>query len=159
MNIELAKVRLRYEPATGVFYWIGRPNARVAPNAVAGTLRKNGYTAITLDGKKYFAHRLAWLWMTGEIPETVDHINCVRTDNRFINLRNVPAAMNAQNIRSITKRNTSGFLGVCEIKPGRFRASVNMGRRSVYLGLFDTPQEAHEAYLNAKRLLHEGNTL
>lgn len=159
MNIDLAKMRLRYEPDTGLFYWIGRPNARVEPDSVAGTVRQNGYISITLDGKKYFAHRLAWLWMTGEIPETVDHLNCIRSDNRFANLRNVPSDMNAQNIRSRTKRNTSGFLGVCEVKPGRFRASLNSGKRSIYLGLFDTPQEAHQVYLEAKRKLHKGNTL
>jgi len=103
---------LHYNPNTGLFEWIDRLSNRVKINDVAGTL-SNGYITIQVFSKLYQAHRLAWLYMTGSWPkEHIDHINHIRDDNRWINIR---GATNSENQKNKTKRkdNKSGVTGVC----------------------------------------------
>lgn len=142
-----------YDPDTGSFTWrkptkIGRP---------PGTkVNKRGYVTIMIRYKNYFAHRLAWLYMTGEWPKNrIDHINGVGSDNRFCNLRDVTVTVNAENQRRPRKDNGVGFLGVAKNNK-RFMAKIKVNGKFVYLGTFDTPEEAHAAYLEAKRQMHVG---
>lgn len=108
------KDQLRYNPRTGEFRWLrgGRFN-RLAGKS-AGYRDPDGYLLIRIGGVLYQAHRLAWLYMTGNWPNGgfIDHRNTDPSDNRWVNL-----------------------------------------------GTFDTPEEAHAAYVQAKRKLHEGCTL
>ena len=101
----------------------------------------NGYVHIQVDGKRHKAHRLAWLWMTGRMPEgDLDHANRYRMDNAFGNLREATGSQNLANRAAYSK---SGLKGVYELPSGRFAAECC----GSYIGSFDTPEEASDAYM------------
>jgi hypothetical protein len=109
------------------------------------------------------AHRLAWLYVTGSWPtHVIDHINGNPADNRFANLRDVTPQVNTHNQRRATKgRKTGSLLGAQWIPAKqKWRAVIKHNSRVTYVGLFGTEQEAHAAYVAAKRVIHkEGCTL
>lgn len=154
---------LDYNELTGVFTWKPRGSKEFESigkcarwngqysGKQAGTLA-NGYISINIYYKIYRAHRLAWLYMYRVWPaKNLDHINGVCDDNRIDNLREATQAENRQNLRGAKSNNSTGLLGVSKsYKDGKFRASIN----HKHLGLYDTAEEAHEAYVNAKRVLH-----
>lgn len=149
---------LFYDPASGVFTRrITVPRGKAG--AVVGFNDGSGYLQIGIDLKKYRAHRLAWLYMTGQWAEQIDHINGNRADNRWCNLRAATAAMNSQNQRRARRDNKStGLLGAYR-NGKRFMSQLLVGGRCLYLGTFDSALQAHEAYIAAKRKQHEGCTL
>jgi hypothetical protein len=132
---EYLKELLSYNPLTGEFVWIA-PRKRVIVGRVAGGLLK-GYVRICINKKTYWAHRLAWLYMTGKSPsKQIDHINHNRADNRFINLRECSHQENHRN-RTLQKNNTSGFIGVCWNKNDKkWLASIRINGNRKNLGLF-----------------------
>lgn len=162
VRTDLTAARLRellsYDKTTGLFTrLVSRPNSPVG--SIAGTINNNGYVLICIGGVKYRAHRLAWLWVKGVWPEgEIDHWNTKRADNRWRNLRDVPMLHNQQNRRRALKRNRTGLLGVSERGDG-FAANIHFAGRDLYLGLYQTPEEAHAAYVAEKRRLHAGCTL
>jgi len=149
---------IHYDPNTGEFSWINtnKPGRHARP----GWTADKGYLRIEIDGKAYRAHRLAWLYMYGENPDQIDHINGVKLDNRICNLRNVTRQVNAQNQRAASRNNKVGLLGVTKMCQ-RYRAQVRdpINKKIFYLGTFDTPEEAHRAYIEKKRELHPGCTI
>lgn len=146
---------LNYNPMTGEFTWRARGRG-VRPGKVAGSHAVNGYLRIYVAGTFYQSHRLAWFHETGEWPkEDIDHINGIRDDNRFQNLRAVTRSVNLQNIRAARINNTTGLLGVQRNRK-RFAARIQVGGKQYYLGTFDSPELAHEVYLQAKRKMHVG---
>lgn len=150
---------LRYDPETGVFTWlVCMSNAR--SGAVAGGVRADGYWRIGVDKIVYLAHRLAWLYVNGEWPSNqIDHIDGSRSNNRINNLRDVSNDVNQQNRRWARSDNiSSGLIGV-GMKRGKWRARIQVGGVLRQIGTFDTPEEAHAAYLDAKRRLHVGCTI
>ncbi|ELD7609547.1 HNH endonuclease [Salmonella enterica] len=111
LTLNRLKELISYDKSTGLFTW-NLGNARAKKGSIAGHLHKNGYLRITIDGKQYRAHRLAWFYMTGTMPEgIIDHVNTVKSDNRWNNLRIATSTENSLN-RSISIRNTSGIKGV-----------------------------------------------
>ena len=148
---------LSYEPESGVFRWkVDR--RRVKAGDVVGSDR-GGYSVIDVNGRQYLAHRLAFLLMTGEWPaEDVDHINGVKDDNRWSNLRAVSRRINMQNLRAAQKNSKTGLLGVTKHQ-GRYMASIEVSGQRKFIGYFDCPHVAHAAYVAAKRIHHEGCTL
>lgn len=141
---------LVYHAETGVFTWrFGRPKA--AAGSVAGSVNWKGYWIICIDGKQYRAHRLAWLYVHGEMPEhTIDHVNQNKLDNRIENLRMVTNAENHRNM-GIQSNNKSGYRGVSYAKErNKFTARIKDG--SVYrnLGYFNCALAAAIAYNKAK---------
>lgn len=154
---EQLKERLHYDPDSGFFTWIGRHVVH-KKRAVAGSLMSNGYVSIRLIYKPYLAHRLAFLYMVGDIPSShVDHINGRRCDNRWENLRlavgNQP--VNLQNRRIANKNNSSGFLGVSwRPDKGKWRARIMVNKKEIFIGHFDTKEKAHAAYIKSKKELH-----
>lgn len=158
--ISAARLRelLDYDPETGIFRWrVDRGSVRAGK--IAGTPNGRGYLLIRVDGRLRRANRLAWLYVTGEHPSgEVDHENGVKHDNWFGNLRDVPLKVNRQNIRKAHITNASGVLGVSELR-GRHKAQLWVDGVNLHLGFFDTEAEAHSAYLEAKRRLHEGCTI
>jgi hypothetical protein len=152
---------LHYTPDTGLFTW-KQKRGRQAVGSIGGSATgSGGYVRLMVDGQLYLAHRLAFLYMEGKMPELdVDHRNGVRTDNRFDNLRHATRSLNNQNRHGAQRRSSTGFMGVTQDKrDGRFYAAIFYNGRKRGLGGYDTPEEAHEAYLSNKRLLHEGCTL
>jgi hypothetical protein len=159
-DITAAQLRevLDYAPETGVFTNRAERFGSVA-GKVTGTPSRYGYLHVKVFGRTYRAHRLVWLYVHGTSPQgQIDHINGDRSDNRIANLRDVSAGANSENKRQATARNRSGFLGV-NFAAGKWVAQICTGGKDCYLGRFDTPEKAHEAYLSAKRKLHEGCTI
>ena len=163
MTRELTADRLRevlhYAPDTGVFTWLVKTSTRIKVGDVAGSASARGYVWVRVDGVLLLAHRLAFLWMTGEWPpQFVDHINGVRDDNRWSNLRPATRAENNQNQRRARSDNKLGLLGVCRYR-NRFRATIAVDGQRIHIGTFDAPEQAHAAYLKTKRELHGGCTI
>jgi hypothetical protein len=164
LTAERAREMLHYEPTTGVFTW--RRSLRgggASVGKVAGTLRSDGYRQLQVDARVYAAHRVAWLYVHGTWPTaTIDHINGDPADNRISNLRDVPNAINCQNIRAPRSHSKSQVMGVRRTvrnKINPWYASIVVDGRYVFLGCFQDAAVAGQAYLTAKRALHEGNTL
>jgi len=161
---DLTAARLRelldYDASTGVFFWRRSVGSRAQKGQAAGTTNGRGYIKICIDGSQYLAHRLAWLHVSGNWPtHNIDHISGNRTDNCICNLRDVAQSLNLQNQRfARTDNKNSGLLGVRKLRQ-RWGASITVDKKRIHLGLFDTAQQAHEKYLDAKRNLHPANTL
>ena len=153
LTAERVRELLHYDPETGVFLWRVRYQ-RVKIGDVAGCLHPDGYIRITISRRRFYSHRLAWLHVYGEWPTAeVDHINGSRSDNRLANLRAASHSENQHNRRKKQANNRSGFLGVWPYR-GKFRASIKFDGKPLHLGTFPTPEEAHAAYVAAKRRLH-----
>jgi HNH endonuclease/AP2 domain len=152
--------RLKYDPETGVFVWVVSGH-RVTKGSVAGRYTSLGYRQIQYEGKKYLSHRLAWFLFHGEWPKgIIDHINGIKDDNRIANLRDVDQSVNKQNTITAYANNKSGFLGVSfRKKIGRWRAQIVIDKKVKHIGLFDSAEKAHNAYLEAKRKNHTGCTI
>ena len=150
---------LNYSPETGKFTWAKTASPSAPAGSNAGSICRK-YVRIRISGRDHKAHRLAWLHEFGEWPKhEIDHIDGDTQNNKIGNLRDVPKRMNAQNRRVAMKTNKScGFLGVTASQ-GRWQASITTDRSKKFLGNFDTPEEAHASYIEAKRRLHPGCTI
>ena len=157
LTAETLREYLSYDPETGVFTRIKSTTRPDRVGAVAGALDRQGHVQIRVLGTLHMAHRLAWLYTYGAWPtETIDHINGIKTDNRIANLRNVSQQLNNQN--QIKSRGPSGYLGVSKYRD-KWRAQIRLSGVSIHIGYFYTPEEAHAAYVEAKRKLHAGCTI
>ena len=147
---EFIRVNLSYDPETGHFTWIRSPSNRVKVGQVAGSLCKyRGYRSIRVLGKLYLAHRLAFISMGKSVPEYVDHVNGIKDDNRWVNLRGATFSQNQQN-KVKQRNNTSGYKGVSwNNSRKKWQAHITVDRKTIYLGLYINPKEAHEAYKKA----------
>lgn len=155
ITAERLRVLVRYDPETGIFTRIATSRADHL-GLRAGRL-KNGYSAFSVDGKTFFAHRLAWLYVYGEWPKhQIDHINRDRTDNRIANLRDVTPADNAANAPA-SRASKTGLRGVYWRSGTRrrpYRAQICRNGKTRSLGHFATPEAAYAAYLAAAAELH-----
>ena len=143
---ELKEV-LDYNPDTGVFIWKKTVGNRAVIGSVAGHKNNNGYICIKINRKTYKAHRLAYLYMTGNFPENlIDHINHITDDNRWTNLRDATNSQNQFN-KAKHKNNTSGYKGVSwDTRNKKWRAKIKCMNKTIHIGCYTTPQEAAEAY-------------
>lgn len=154
MNDSLTYERLRellnYESTTGIWTWIKRTSNRIKVGDIAGSQDPEGYWLIVVDRKHYFSHRLAWFYMTKEWPKNqIDHRDVDPSNNKWDNLREASHGPNAANAKR-RRTNTSGFKGVCFCKRARkWSAQITINKDHKNLGLFDTPKEAHSAYVKA----------
>lgn len=159
VSAERIRELLEYDPSTGLFTWKVSTSNRVKVGDIAGTL-SYGYVAIGIDGKPRLAHRLAWMLFYGEWPACdIDHINGVRHDNRIENLRAVTRSVNMQNQRRGRGGNAGGLLGATRYhrSKSKWLAQIkDSSGRLHYLGIFPTAEEAHAAYVTAKRQMHQG---
>ena len=157
ITIDALKRLLKYDPLTGVFTRLTKTTRSKVGDEAGCSCR--GYRRIHIDGFDYQAHRLAWFYVYGEWPKyDIDHINGNRSDNRIANLRDVPKGINIQNQKSAHPGSESGLLGVSWNKT-KWRAKITLNGQIKYLGHYDDKYEAHEAYLKAKRQMHEGCTI
>ena len=156
------KEYLKYNPDTGLFTRIKiSVKNQCKLNEIAGSIHAEGHITITFFGKSYQAHKLAYLYINGNLPiKFIDHINGDRTDNRWCNLREATPRQNSQNQRKAHSHNVCGFLGVNFRKEtNKYRARIRHNGILINIGQYDTPEEAHQAYLIEKRKLHEFCTI
>lgn len=140
---------LEYDAASGLLTWVSPTSHRVSVGDVAGSDDK-GHLIVGIDGVKIYAHRVAWAMHFGEWPDNfIDHIDGDVTNNAISNLR---VATHAENMANSKKsiRNSSGFKGVHFHKQSKkWRARIRANGAHHSLGLFDAPEEAHMAYMDA----------
>lgn len=149
-----------YDPLTGIFRWRIRRPGRTTVGGVAGAHKGDGRIRLCLDGKRYEANRLAWLYVHGEWPAfLIDHRDTDPSNNAISNLREATPLLNAENQRRAHVTNQAGLLGVRAKKNGRFQAQIQVGGKNVSIGTYATAMEAHRAYIDRKRVVHHGNTL
>ena len=158
-HAELLRV-LSYNAHTGEFRWRVTLSNRNPKGSVAG-YNSPTHRRISIYGNAYPAHHIAIYYYSGIYPDLeVDHLDGNGFNNKIDNLRVAGAMINAQNRRNASKNNKTGLLGVCKTTRGaRFKSSIRANGKTYNLGQFATAEEAHAAYLKAKRELHEGNTL
>lgn len=158
---DLLKELLHYDPDTGVFTNRTNRNQLAKKGQRAGFVTvPQGYRHIGIKGRQYREHRLAWLYVHGVWPSgDIDHINGITDDNRIANLRDVTTQDNCQNQRKLRSDSASGLMGARSFRPGKWQASIKVDGKYKHLGTFYTPEEAHEAYMKAKREFHPNFTL
>jgi len=160
IDVCLIKSLLIYDPRAGnsCLVWRINKGSRGKAGEHAGRKNHDGYWQVQINGKLYPAHRLVWAIENNEDPKCqLDHINGEKDDNRIENLRLAPRNEldNLQNQR-LRKTNTSGFSGVSRNKKAkRWQSQIKVNNKYIYLGLFDTPELAYAAYIDAKSRLHK----
>lgn len=148
------KENFNYCEETGVFTNKKRRSRNTKIGDISGNLSSLGYIIIKIEGRPYKAHRLAWLFVYGDMPNSyIDHINGIRNDNRIINLREASPKQNAQNRFVPSKRNPLKILGVSNHKLG-YQARIGVNGKSIHIGYFNTIELAKKAYDDKKRSLH-----
>ena len=166
MNLEdssLTQQRLKellsYSPVTGIFTWKVSRGRVSAGSYAGGNPREGEYFGTRIDGKAYYDHRLAFLYMIGQWPRgVVDHIDGNTWNNEWRNLRDVPCAENQQNMKRASVASSTGLLGAYRAGK-KYVAQIRAYGERTHLGTFASAKEAHAAYLSAKREIHGGNTL
>lgn len=158
-----------YDPKTGELVWKPRDpaeftlgssypperaancwNAKNAGKRAFTSIDPQGYHFGAIDKINYKAARLIWKMQTGQDPDTIDHLNGIRTDNRWVNLRNGSSLDNQRNL-SLAKNNTSGRVGVRQNRWGSWRAEIQVLTRRICLGSFATFEEACAARAAAEK--------
>lgn len=151
MKYERLKELLHYDPESGIFTWkVSRGTVKY--NSTAGSVNSRGYILIKIDGVKYLAHRLAWLYVYGYCPENIiDHIDRDKLNNKIINLREVSRSCNVRNSNN-RKDNTSGVKGVYWSNiERRWKSSISINNETKHLGTFNTLNDAVKARYEAEQ--------
>lgn len=157
LNQNKLKSILHYDPNTGIWSWLQKVNRSIIIGQEAGCLdNSTGYIRIRIDDNNYRANVLAWLYMTGEWPEEqIDHINRIKSDNTFINLREINQQQNSWN-RGINKNNTSGYKGVYWDKTHNlWKSVIGVDKKYKSLGYFNNKHDAALAYNEAAIKYHK----
>ncbi len=148
---ELREV-VSYDPMTGIFVWVKPASFRVKPGDCAGCVEPRGYIGMVINYQRYRAHRLAWLYMHGVMPDgEVDHMDGDKSNNAIANLRVVTTKQNRENTR-LQCNNTSGVRGVYwDKRREKWMARVQHHRKWIFLGRFDSLDRATEVVKEARR--------
>lgn len=151
MNIENILKTFDYNPETGELMRVVKGGNRIRSGAEC-----NGYLRSMIDGEMIYNHRIAWChYYREQPPNFIDHIDRDRKNNAIKNLRACTLSKNQSN-RGVAKNNTSGFTGVTYMKRlKKYKATIYKDSKPIYLGLFNTAEDAGEAYKKAKGVYHE----
>ena len=148
------KALLRYDPATGKFFRLVRTSNSIKVGETAGSIDVYGHRVISLNGRSWRAGRLAFLYMTGRLPQgDVDHKNRDRADDSWGNLREATRSQNLAN-KLKSASNTSGLKGVSRLPSGRWRASMSINNKHALLGVYDCRAAAYLAYVVETHKVH-----
>lgn len=151
---ERLKELLDYHPDSRKFYWKVSKAKRTRIGDEAGYRTKKGYIHIGLDGKLFKAHRLAFLFMKGFIPEEVDHRNNIKSDNRWENLRESTHSQNQRNTVS-QKNSTSGCKNVSfNKKEAKWKVTIQVNKKPIHLGYYKDFELAELIAIEARALYH-----
>lgn len=153
--LEMVKELLDYNECTGKFYWKKSVKGSKGIGKEAGTLTRKGYVDVCIKGKKYGLHRLAFLLKTGCIPKCVDHINGIKNDNRWCNLREATYNQNGYNYKGTGSK--TGYKNVYYDSRGnkKFFVIVVSDGKKIRGGYFSTPEEAREKAIELRTLYHK----
>jgi hypothetical protein len=149
LTAERLREVLSYDPETGLFTWLAPTSNRIAAGKRAGHVNaSDGYVRIELDHTLHGAHRLAWLYVTGEWPAClIDHRDMNRANNRWSNLRAATKSQNAANARAWAKPNPDRPRGAYfDKRDGRWFSAIKHNGKTYRLGRFATSEEAAAAY-------------
>lgn len=146
---------LHYDPLSGNFTWLVIPCNPIKVGDRAGSKNADGYIVIGVDGIPTYAHRLAWLWMTGEWPTlAVDHESRRKGDNAWSNLRLATGPENAVNSK-VRSDSISGVKGVrWDAERLKWRAHIGHGKKQLFLGRFTEQNDAVNARKAAEKDLY-----
>lgn len=152
--IDLTQVYLKsiliYDPKTGIWIWKTHYFKRLI-GEIAGSIKQDGYRRIKINNKDYMSARLACLYMKGRWPlEEMDHKDTIRNNDEWDNLREATRAENTRN-RNAKIGTTIGFKGVKLTSSGKYEANIKINGSFKYLGSFDDPQKAANAYAKAAK--------
>jgi hypothetical protein len=153
LTVDLLKHLFDYDKETGDLIWkMSRGTAKKGD--VVGGDNGRGYLRASINSKLYSIHRLVFLMHKGYLPVVLDHIDGNTRNNRIENLRPASKSQNQHN-RKIGKNNTSGFKGVYyHKKTAKFRARIGHLNKTIFLGAYNTPEEADVAVRAAREELH-----
>lgn len=169
--IERLRALLSYDRESGHLTWLPRPasvfktrgafvtwNKRYAGSSEHHVDTHSGYMVLCIEGRRFYAHRVAWALATGSWPvNVIDHVDGVRTNNKLANLRDVCERTNQQNQRRPHVTNKVGLMGVSFSKQrGMFASFIKHEGRTKLIGYFADAEAAHAAYVQAKRAHHAG---
>ena len=141
---------LKYDPDTGLFTWLITDVWRLQGTIAGGP--SGGYVRIQVDDIRYGAHQLAFIWMTGECPEYIDHRNNDRSDNRWLNLRPATRQQNNQNTK-LRRDNKLGIKGVVMTPNGKFCAQITCNGKTKSK-TFATIEEASKFVIEQRNKCH-----
>lgn len=151
MTPEYLNSILDYNTETGeLTYKIDRSPSTKKGSKAGCISSRDKYMVIVIDGNKYFSHRIIWFMMTGEWPGQIDHINHIRWDNRWCNLREVAHQDNHRN-KPLQSNNKSGYHGVgWDKERSKWGAAIKVSGKKIQLGRFKTKEEAIQARKQAE---------
>lgn len=140
-----------YDPETGIMTRSEKANGKWKEGENIGS-DSDGYLNCSIKNRVYKVHVLAWMYMTGEYPRgDIDHINHIKSDNRFSNLRLVTKIENSHNLE-MSKANTSGYTGVSWNKAkNKWRARIKVNKKERFLGYFEDIEDAKKAWDEARK--------
>jgi hypothetical protein len=159
MSTDILKEIIHYDKENGEFKWIVKKNGM---KESVGTINSDGYRCIGISGKIYKAHRLAWLYVYGELPNgVIDHINGDKLDNRISNLRDVSCKVNSQNMRK--SKNNNSILTIPgvyqEKRSSKYRVKLNINGEQRHFGNYETKEEAEAVCIEMRRKYYIGNKI
>ena len=147
---ELSKI---FKYVDGILYRKTKRTRRSAKDRLVVNKHNHssGYCRIKFNGKRAMYHQIVWILNYGDIPSNyvIDHINGDKLDNRLCNLRLVTTRENGQN--RVEHRNGKLVGANYLSRLNKWQANIQIKGEQIYLGIFDTEQEAHQAYLLAIR--------
>lgn len=146
---------LRYDPETGKLYWKKRTGTKTTVGKEAGNVSPKGYIRVRFKGTSYQAHRIIWMIVYKEVPDTdIDHADLDKSNNRLSNLRLASRGQNMSNVL-VHANNTSGYKGVSRCsRQKNWTAYITADGKRTYLGKYPTPEDAHAAYAHAAKQFH-----
>lgn len=156
ITFERLHTLLYYDEDTGYFFWKEKSSKKsnIKEGQVAGSVGKNGYVQITLDWKQYRGHNLAYFYMTGEYVQGIDHINGIKHDNSWTNLRRCNQKENSANSK-LAITNTTGVKGVTLDKSSKLFVAQVMSQGERYRRCFKSLEEATIWVTEIRNLLHK----
>lgn len=151
LSINELKEILEYYPISGILLWKKKVAAKVIVGKEAGCTSK-GYRIVRIKGRRYYSHIIAYAIYYNKWPETlIDHADRNSLNNSILNLRPTNRSQNAAN-SDLSLRNSTGLKGVYWHKRIKtWWSAITVNKKQIYLGKFDTPEEAQEAYNTAAR--------
>lgn len=155
LSVEEVRRLFDYIPETGKLIRKVRTSNRIKVGDEAGQKNTTGHLQCRVNGRLYLVHRIIWLFVNGIFPAgEIDHIDGDKTNNRICNLRDVSHTENMQNLKTAQSNSKTGLLGASPHKiTGKFAATIRVKGKKIHLGLFETADQAHAAYMNAKRTM------